>query len=247
EPGLAIARVPARQQCTGELARGRAKADDRTGPPLAQPADHLWQGTTGRAGLWARVPLPIDPEAGVPAQRLDRGAAPVGVEAPIAQDHDGPGGGHTALYVAKERCPMRAPGARARRLDDAPGDGKRTATDDHTDEEHRKTLPQGRGIQRECEMAARGIGPRDDPAEHGGHTGRDLQRAALVAPFGPTFVGTIAIPVAEVCADRRFAAPEQLRQAGGNGRESTALGEDNPTAPQGHPGPVRQAQMWQRG
>src|SRR5262247_839696 len=96
---------------------------------------------------------------------------------------------------------MRAPGPRACRFDDAPGDGNRTTTDDNTDEEHSKTLSQGRGIHRKREAAACGIGPRDDPTEQGGKTGRDLQRAALVAPFGPAFVGTIAIPVAELFAD----------------------------------------------
>jgi len=62
QPGLAIASVPSRQQRTCELAGGGGKADDGTGPPLAQPADHLRQGAKGRAGLRAIVPLPIDPE-----------------------------------------------------------------------------------------------------------------------------------------------------------------------------------------
>src|SRR5262249_26693252 len=180
---------------------------DGPGPPLANLADDLRQGAKSGAGLRAIVALPIDPEEGMPAQRLNGAEDPVSIEPAIGQDNDRPVGGHTVMEGAKERVPMRAPGPRARRFDDAPGDGNRTATDDHTDEEHRKTLSQGRGVHRECEVAARGIGPRDDPTEQGGKTGRDLQRAALVAPFSTTFVGTIAIPVAELFADSRFAFP----------------------------------------
>jgi hypothetical protein len=141
QPGLAIASVPARQPRTGKRAGGCGTADDGTGPPLAQLADDLRQGAKGRAGLRALRPWPIDPEEGMPAQRLHGGEDPVGIEAAIGQDNDGPVGRHPAPHMAQERFPRRAPGTRARVLDDAPGHGDGTPTPDHTDEEHGQPLP----------------------------------------------------------------------------------------------------------
>jgi hypothetical protein len=107
---------------------------------LANPVQHLHQGAKDWAGLRPVVALAIDPEEGLPAQGLNGGKDPMGIETPIGQDNDGPVGRDTALHMPKEGFPMRAPSARARRLDAAPGHRDGTPADDDTDQEQRKAL-----------------------------------------------------------------------------------------------------------
>src|SRR5215475_2761611 len=105
---------------------------------------------------------------------------------------------------------MGAPSTSARRLDDAPGHGDGTATDDHADRQESEALPQRRGVHGEGEMATGGVGPGHHPAEQRGKTQGHLQAVPFAAPFGATFAPGTSIQVAKPSAGRNFGAPKQI-------------------------------------
>ena len=118
---------------------------------------------------------------------------------------------------------MGAPSTSARGLDDAPGHGDSTATDDHADRQEREALPQRRGVHGEGELTAGGGGPGHHPAEQRGKTQGHLQTAPLATPFGAALVPGISIPVAEAFAERVAFDGVVLTKLDGDARGGAAL------------------------
>src|SRR5262249_28816568 len=142
QPGIAIPGIPGREEGARELPRWRDKAGDLASPPLPYVADDLRQRPQGGGGGPTRVALTMDARAGMPGQGLARRTQPTGLPATVGQHNHGPVGGHAALSVATEGCPMGTPSAGTPGLDDAPGHGDGTAADHHADREHGEALPQ---------------------------------------------------------------------------------------------------------